>query len=122
MQKIFDEMKIEIGNTEFLISFLRLKKKIEAKPIEATDFHAHPFFEVQIAATGSFKIVAEEESYQVEENEILFLPPNFYHYAHYNAEKILRYGIGFVFSKTKQGEDTYSYFEKAFSLQKGTND
>jgi len=87
--------------------------------IGETDIHMHSFWELFYLQNGTLTIQNETESYEFSKNQMIMIPPNFYHSSHFSDDAVKK-SIFFTFERVKSndGDKLFDSVYSVFSSEK----
>lgn len=82
-----------------------------------TNVHMHSFWEVFCLLEGKLTVTSENEHFELEEGDLLIIPPNLYH-SSFSEEGVVKRSVFFTFDKVKEKayeEPLFAKINAAFS-------
>lgn len=99
---------IEIGNAIFEVNAVPLLQNA------VSDYHIHAGFEIQYVNSGKLYVKIPNGGYMAEEDSIVIIPPNKYHYNGVSAGDFTRYTFSFsvIYNNNKSGGSEYVRYNR----------
>ena len=108
-----NSINLTIGNTDFQIIFS--PNDLAKRSINGSPEHYHLFCECHFVKVGELVLTTPDETFTLQENTFIIVPPNVKHAVKVLEENVERMVLYMVISKNnKNTEDTFSIYEPLF--------